>query len=247
MSSHRPDRDATRAHWDRLARNYDIGKQRNDAYYSALKRCFDQAVPQSARGRVLEIGCGTGQVLASLRPLNGVGIDLSQNMIDIARRQFAHRSELTFAAMDAEAATGLGEFDAVICADVLEHVEDWRSILSVMVRLCRRDGGPEDGGRGGGGRGGVIAVSTPNPIWALPIWILEKLNLKMPEGPHAYVSGRFIASALRELGCTVISRRTHLILPMNLWGLGQRISSIAGAIPGLRQLGVIQLVVAQRR
>src|SRR5688572_1901295 len=101
----RPDPQATQAHWDDRAGRYDADKRRNDAYYRGLKACFDQAVPQRFRGRVLEIGCGTGQVLASLRPLNGVGIDSSTKMIDAARAQYAGRHELTFAAMDAVAVT----------------------------------------------------------------------------------------------------------------------------------------------
>src|SRR5262245_51968551 len=71
---YQPPTQATRAHWDSLASGYDDLKQRNDAYYGALKACFDRAVPPVMRGSILDVGCGTGQVLAMLRPGRGVGI-----------------------------------------------------------------------------------------------------------------------------------------------------------------------------
>lgn len=224
---------ASQEHWDSLADRYDADKQRNDTYYSALKSCFDRAIPRSARGHVLELGCGTGQVLASLQPKRGMGVDVSQQMINVAKRQFADRPELSFAATDATAAAGLGEFDAVISADVMEHVDQWKNLIKVIVQSCRP--------------GGIIAISTPNPTWTFPLWILEKVHLKMPEGPHEFVRAGAIAQCLCEMNCEVVSESTHLLLPVHLGGVGPTLSRIAERMPILRRLGVIQLVVARRR
>jgi 2-polyprenyl-3-methyl-5-hydroxy-6-metoxy-1,4-benzoquinol methylase len=227
---HRPDTQATKEHWDTMAEGYDAAKQRNDAYYSALKGCFDRAVPQRARGRVLDVGCGTGQVLAALRPTEGVGIDLSERMIEEAKARFANRHELVFAAMDAAGARGLGEFDAVISADVMEHVNDWEAVVDAMMIVCRV--------------GGTIAITTPSPRWTFPLWLLEKLKLKMPEGPHRFVAGRRIAQRMRHGGCEVTHCGTHAMLPISLGGIGERLSNVAAELPLLRGLGVIQLIVA---
>jgi 2-polyprenyl-3-methyl-5-hydroxy-6-metoxy-1,4-benzoquinol methylase len=215
-----------------MASTYDAAKSRNDVYYSTLKSCFDRAVPATARGRVLDVGCGTGQILAALRPRQGVGTDLSENMIQTARRQFVDRPELQFLAVDGSALNGLGEFDSVISADVMEHVEDWKQVVATIVRACRA--------------GGAIAISTPNPGWTFPLWVLEKLRMKMPEGPHRFVSGKRIAKHLRNLGCEVVSRGTSLICPARLGGLGPRISAIAESWPLFRNWGVIQIIVARK-
>jgi SAM-dependent methyltransferase len=225
-----PPADATRAHWDQLAATYDLAKSRNDAYYAALKALMDESIPRSHRGSVLEVGCGTGQLLASLEPRRGVGIDLSPAMIDQARARAAGRSSLLFEVMDAAAAASLGPFDAVLCADVLEHVEDWPAVTAALARAAKP--------------GGLVVITTPNPRWAAMLWILERLRLKMPEGPHRFVAGGAIARRLRDLGCSVTRAGTHLILPVRLAGLGPRLSHIAATLPLLRSLGVIQLVVA---
>jgi 2-polyprenyl-3-methyl-5-hydroxy-6-metoxy-1,4-benzoquinol methylase len=229
---YQPPTDATRQHWDNLALEYDDLKQRNDAYYGALKQCFDRAVPAECRASVLDVGCGTGQVLASLSPGRGVGIDLSEQMIDKAREQFALRKELAFLAIDARAAGELGPFDAVISADTMEHVEDWPMVVEAIVHACRP--------------GGLIVISTPNPAWAFPLWVLEKLRLKMPEGPHRFVAISKIAQCMQEFGCQIVSRTTHLLVPARVGGIGPAVSSAAERMPVLRSCGVIQLVVARR-
>ncbi len=40
--------------------------------------------------RVLELGCGTGQLLNALKPSYGLGVDLSQNMLNIAQKEYPH-------------------------------------------------------------------------------------------------------------------------------------------------------------
>ena len=91
----RPDPAATRAHWDALAEGYDQAKARRQVYYQALKGLIGECVGPEARGRVLDVGCGTGQLLAHLDPEAGVGVDASRRMIERAASRFADRSGLT--------------------------------------------------------------------------------------------------------------------------------------------------------
>lgn len=226
-----PPTQETRRHWDDLAESYDEAKARNAVYFDALKAIIDRSVPQALRGSVLEVGCGTGAILASLSPGRGVGIDLSEKMIVTAGRKYAGALNLSFRVMEASAAGQLGEFDAVISADVLEHVEDWRAVVGAIAAACAP------------GKG-VIVILTPNPLWALPLWILEKLRLKMPEGPHRYVHRKAIARELDLRGCRVFYCGTSLLCPARLLGLGSLISGFAEQTPLLDRLGVIQCVVA---
>src|SRR5690242_7046812 len=69
------------AHWDRLARE-DRGK--TGAYYH--RRLIEIYRHLVAPGqRVLEVGCGAGDLLAALEPAEGVGVDFSGEMVRIAR------------------------------------------------------------------------------------------------------------------------------------------------------------------
>ena len=225
----RPDAKATRDHWDRQAATYDQAKARNDAYYRGLKTLVNRAVEPAFRRRVLEVGCGTGGVLASLEPESGLGVDISEAMIEKARARFGDAGNLSFEVADATGVATRGPFDAVIPADVLEHVPDWSAVARAMVGACRP--------------GGLIVIATPNPAWAIPLWLLEKVRLKMPEGPHRFVPGRAITALLDREGCAIRHCGTHLLIPADLAGLGERLSGWAETAPVLRHAGVIQFIV----
>ena len=69
--------------------------------------------------RVLEIGCGDGQLLASTRPAFGLGVDFSTHMMGTASRT---HPELRFAQADAHRLCLVGTFDIVILSDLLNDV-----------------------------------------------------------------------------------------------------------------------------
>jgi 2-polyprenyl-3-methyl-5-hydroxy-6-metoxy-1,4-benzoquinol methylase len=108
---------------------------------------FLSGLPPNAR--VLEVGVGSGYHLAKLlgmRPdVRYTGVDISQYAIDFARR-FALRDKeiagITFRL--ANATDGLGEppasFDAVICGEVLEHVDDPGALLAELRRVIKPGG-----------------------------------------------------------------------------------------------------------
>jgi 2-polyprenyl-3-methyl-5-hydroxy-6-metoxy-1,4-benzoquinol methylase len=94
-------------------------------------------------GRVLEIGPGHGllaAVLLARRPdVSYVGIDISPRSISYSAAAFAaagiadDRVALVVAdANDSAARTGSGHFDAAICCEVLEHVDEPGSLLQAL-------------------------------------------------------------------------------------------------------------------
>ena len=98
----------------------------------------------AAGSRVLDFGCGSGQYLVELarsgfRP---VGVDISQEMIAKSRETIESEG------LDAELFCGkledirqqLGQFDAVICASVLEYVPDINQCLLELRDLLLPDG-----------------------------------------------------------------------------------------------------------
>src|SRR5436190_4598833 len=94
------------------------------------------AVAEATPGRVLEVGCGTGELAARVSAELGcevVAIDLSPRMVQLARERgldarIGDVQELAFAD---------GEFDAVIAAWMLYHVPDLDRGLSEIQRVLR--------------------------------------------------------------------------------------------------------------
>ena len=109
---------ATRELYDRLSSERDRWLARNRFFYDNDRRYMQFLVPSGQR--VLELGCGEGQLLRSLQPSHGVGVDLSQEMIDRARK---HAPEFEFHIGNAEDPELLdsivGPFDYIILSDMV--------------------------------------------------------------------------------------------------------------------------------
>lgn len=104
------------------------------------------------RPRVLDIGCGTGFLLERLaeRGFAGVGIDLSPESVEHARRRLAEigAADRLTAVVGSAYEPPAGPFDLIALTDVLEHLEDPRACLAALRARLAPDG--------------LLVISTPN-------------------------------------------------------------------------------------
>jgi SAM-dependent methyltransferase len=89
--------------------------------------------------RVLDYGCGRGDLLALLSEQNPgcVGVDISERAVEICR-------ERGLTAVEVESNPGLvgivpnagGKWDAVVCCEVLEHLDDDEALIARLFELA---------------------------------------------------------------------------------------------------------------
>jgi SAM-dependent methyltransferase len=92
---------------------------------SAERREFVERYVRARPGdRVLDIGCGPGDLLAWLPGVDYVGFDVSERYIDAARRRYGDRARFFVGDVAAVDAATLGRFDVVIANGVLHHLDD---------------------------------------------------------------------------------------------------------------------------
>jgi len=128
-------RERRRAEYDRWAEERDRWRAKNRAYYQAIERLVKFVVPPGAS--VLEVGCGTGELLASLRPGRGVGIDLSSKQIEIARRKHPELDLLVGDAETLDLPELAGQtFDYVVLSDVVGALFDVWAAFRALRRVC---------------------------------------------------------------------------------------------------------------
>jgi 2-polyprenyl-6-hydroxyphenyl methylase/3-demethylubiquinone-9 3-methyltransferase len=169
---------------------------------------FDPVVGDWRGTCVLDLGCAGGFMAEALaaRGAQVTGIDPARRAVAAARaRSWATRSGVDYL-------VGAGErlpladasFDAVVCVDVLEHVQDLGMVIAEVARVLRR--------------GGLFLFDTinRNPLSALAVvTIAERVLRLLPPGTHE--AGSFIRpEELRGL----LERQGFTVGPMT--GLGPR-------------------------
>jgi 2-polyprenyl-3-methyl-5-hydroxy-6-metoxy-1,4-benzoquinol methylase len=188
---------SVKIHFDYLANKYDTYKKRNNYYYSHLKNLLAHHIPQNKK--ILEIGCGTGDLLQFLQPSRGVGIDLSPEMIKIAKKKHPQKS-LTYISTPIEKFKTKETFDYIYMSDVIEHLSDTKSSFQTIGKLMSKN---------------TVFINTMvNPIWEMILMPAEKLKLKMPEGPHTRITYNEIQKLYHDNNMQIIKHSYSLLMPI---------------------------------
>src|SRR5262249_59792881 len=101
-------------HWGEVASRRLPWAGARGAYQRRLAEIYRLTIPPGQR--VLEVGCEAGDLLASLRPSFGVGIDFSHAAVREARRR---HPGLRFVEADAHALPLSGDFDFILLSHLV--------------------------------------------------------------------------------------------------------------------------------
>lgn len=197
-----------RRHFDAIAADYDRWKEKSSYYYRLLAELHRELVPPGAA--VLEVGCGTGTILAALLPRRGLGVDLSPRMIAIAA---ARHPDLAFLAADAAALPPGEPFDFVVVPDVIEHLSDPAAVFRAVRGRCHA--------------GTRVIVACVSPRWAPVLHLAERLGLKMPEGEHRWLPAAAVGAIARGAGFEVLDVLGRILLPKRVPGLSGPLNRVA--------------------
>ncbi len=117
---------------------------------------YNFAVPYVLSKNVLDLGCGGGYGANLVKRMGAsyvLGVDLSPEAIEYAKAHY-HDNDSEFMVMDVGALALYKPFDVVCAFEVIEHVRDFRRLLSEVRRLL------EPNGR--------FLLSTPNKKFSSP-------------------------------------------------------------------------------
>jgi ubiquinone/menaquinone biosynthesis C-methylase UbiE len=74
------EKEKIKSYFDSVAKKRDYWRKRNWYYHKELLRFFKFIIPENSSASVIEIGCGTGDLIASLNCKNSAGIDINEKV-----------------------------------------------------------------------------------------------------------------------------------------------------------------------
>ena len=185
------------AHWDRVGATSDGQPDLSHGYHQRLIQIYQGLV--QPKQRVLEIGCGQGDLLAALDPSFGVGVDFSQEMI---RRGTRQHPDLCFIQADAHA-LDLGEpFDVVILSDLVNDLWD----VEMALRQIKRMTSPRS----------RLILNFYSRVWELPLTLARALRLAKPLLEQNWLTMEDVGNLLRLADFEVTRHWSEVLLPISI-------------------------------
>jgi SAM-dependent methyltransferase len=201
--------------------------KRNGYYHRLLEKYYSFIIPKGKR--VLEIGCGSGNLLNAVKPSYGVGIDFAPEVIDVARSKYPH---LNFYIDDVEDLQLKETFDYIIISDTMGSLWDAQKAMHNIKMLCNEHT--------------RIIISQYNFLWEPIIKILEFLGLKQKQLIEAnWFSDKDVVKLLALEDLSIIRQENKILFPANIPLLKQFFNGFLANLPLFNSLCLVNLIIAR--
>ena len=201
-------------------------RNRNSYYYKWLEHLFKFVVRPGSR--VLEVGCGCGDLLAAVEPAYGVGIDADPAAIGLAKKRFPN---LKFIAADPHELQLNEKFDYIL---ICNSIGRWRDIQQVFERL-RPLTEPHT----------RIVITYYNYLWEGIMQLGSRLKMRRPQSYDNWLPTDDIANLLTLTDFDVIRTDSYLLMPKRIPILDIIFNRILALLPLIRKLNLVELVIAR--
>jgi SAM-dependent methyltransferase len=213
-------------HYDALAAQRDEFRRKNRYYYAQLEKQYRYFIPEGKR--VLEVGCGTGDLLAALRPSYGAGVDISPKMIDLARQKYP---SLHFYAGTIQDVAAGEKFDYIVLSGLVGELEDVQAFFQSLRRVC----GPDT----------RIVIEYYSYLWQMMLRAAEKIGRRMPQSEQNWLTFSDINNFLDLAGYQTIKKDGAVLLPFNIWGISFLFNKFLAKLPFFSGLTLNHFILAR--
>lgn len=213
-------------YFDSIADVRDKWKSKGKYYHKDIEKLARFLVPEEAS--VLEIGCATGDILASLNSVRNLGIDLSEKMVNIAREKYPH---LNFGVMDAENILLNEKYDYVIMSDVVGFLEDIQKAFLNVKKVSHAES--------------RFLITYYNYLWEPIVRFAEFFGLKLKAPIHNWLSDNDVENLLYLSGFEIVKKGERLLFPKYIPLISAFFNKYLAKMPFIRNLCLVKYVVAR--
>ena len=183
------------AHWDEIAHARPAETFFSRGYHRRLREIY--ALLVSPGQRVLEVGCGCGDLLAGLKPLAGVGVDFSAEML---ARAHEHHPELELVQADAHMLDLERTFDSILLSDLVNDAWDVQVVFERLRANCSADT--------------RLIINVYSRVYQPLLSLAGVLGLATRTLPQNWLTPEDVENLLNLAGFEVIRRQREILLPL---------------------------------
>jgi SAM-dependent methyltransferase len=215
-------------YWEHYALEPGRWERTRSYYRERLREIYRFLIPPGLR--VVELGCGTGDLLAALRPSRGLGIDACPAMVE---RACATHPDLEFRTMDVHQMDIKEQFDVIVCSDLVNEVWDVQQVLDQARKLSH-----------GSTR---IVLNNYSRLWEIPRRIADRLGLAKPQLPQNWLTIEDVGNLLYLADFEVIRTSAEIMLPLRVPLLSRFCNRYLVKLWPFRSLGITNFAIARPR
>lgn len=184
-------------------------------------------VPNS---RILDIGCGDGEILQQLQASSAYGIDLDQDAITKARAAlpnftFATEAMETFEPPDEQV------FDYILLSGVVEQLDDIHSVFQKLHSFATCDT--------------RLVIVSYSRAWQPVIRLAELLGIRRKPSDENWVPPDEIENLLAQSHFELVSRTSGILIPIKIPVISRIINRWLAPLPLFRAFSAVTVTVAR--
>ncbi len=213
-------------HWDRTSPLKGQPGRAGAYYHRLLRHYYRYFIPSGLR--VLEMGCGHGDLLAGLNPSFGIGVDFSGEMVRAAARK---HPELMFVQADAHDIFFKEKFDVIVLSDLVNDIWDVQHVLERVRNLSHP--------------GTRLILNFYNNLWRVPLGFAKLLGLGAEVLAQNWFSPNDVHNLLKLAGFEVVQSRSLVLLPLDIPLLSNLLNRYRVHLPPFRWLALTNIFIAR--
>jgi len=216
-------------HFDWVAENDFKGRIWQRSFHRQLLDLHRHHIPQGVS--ILEWGCGSGRLLKGLKPSRGLGVDLSESMLN--RAQAEPQEGCEFQQGDIQNTVIDEKFDNIVASylsgyipDIQQAFENLHASAHARTRLY---------------------LTSLNTIWRPFLTFGQKLGYVVKQPPSNWLSMDDLINLLELSGWEVVSVRNEQLLPFRIPIITELLNRFLVHVPFFWMFGLTIFIVARPR
>lgn len=201
-------------------------RKRRSYYWDSITRYCNYYIHDDSS--ILEVGCGSGELLAAVNGKHKVGIDFCEPILAKAKERY---SDIDFHLMEAEDIKLDQKFDVIILSNLIGVLDDIELVFNQIKKVCHEQT--------------RIIVTYYNRLWEPIIRLAEFFKLKKRTPEQNWLSNGDIANLLYLSDFDAYKNNRSMFLPYRIPILSAVFNKFLSRLPLLQYLGLNQFVFAR--